>query len=320
MRENWSQSRDGTLHSCERRYYYQYLAQARSNSRDPELREIAFLKRLRTIPAWTGEVFHAVVAGELRRVTGGGGIECKRMEEAARGFVEAGWGSSGASDESSGSRTSEVVLFEREYGESIPEGEQERCLSGIRTWIENFDAWATESRVVETLRTARRHWVEPNLFGPNPPGFELDGVWIFAKVDLAVQRSDGTIVVFDWKTGRLPSANSEYMSQADFQAFVYQLWPHITMAVPCEKLSAQIVYLGQSPVETLARPLRAEDRDGVLSRIRSSIARTRQFGSAFDSLGMTLADLDYAANTGLCRKCNFKRLCARSLDVGANVW
>lgn len=32
----WSISRDETFHTCERRYYFQYLAQANSNSRDPD--------------------------------------------------------------------------------------------------------------------------------------------------------------------------------------------------------------------------------------------------------------------------------------------
>src|SRR5437899_3030981 len=68
MNLTWSISRDQALHTCERRYYFQYLAPPKANSRDHELRRIAYLKRLKTLPMWQGEVFHRAVAAYLNAV------------------------------------------------------------------------------------------------------------------------------------------------------------------------------------------------------------------------------------------------------------
>ncbi len=62
MALTWPASRDQILHSCERKYYFQYLAPARINSSNPILREIAFLKKLKTVPLWKGSLFHEVIA------------------------------------------------------------------------------------------------------------------------------------------------------------------------------------------------------------------------------------------------------------------
>ena len=49
----WSVSRDQQLQSCERKYFFQYVAEARINSPDPWLRGIALLKKLK---AWDDEM------------------------------------------------------------------------------------------------------------------------------------------------------------------------------------------------------------------------------------------------------------------------
>ena len=68
MKNNWSVSRAQVLNTCERQYYFDYLAPARINSRDTTLKEIAFLKKLTNIPMWQGNIFHSVVANSLKRI------------------------------------------------------------------------------------------------------------------------------------------------------------------------------------------------------------------------------------------------------------
>jgi hypothetical protein len=63
----WSISRENTLEACERRYFFEYVARARTNSRDGRLREIAVLKKVKTVSMWQGEVLHQLVAEYLRR-------------------------------------------------------------------------------------------------------------------------------------------------------------------------------------------------------------------------------------------------------------
>lgn len=62
MPQTWSISRDQTLRACERRYYFQYLAPAKLNSRSALFQEVALLKRIKNIPMWQGELFHSLAA------------------------------------------------------------------------------------------------------------------------------------------------------------------------------------------------------------------------------------------------------------------
>jgi len=62
-----TKSRDQMLRSCERKYFFQYLADAYLNSPEPWLRAIALLKKVKNIPMWQGECVHDAIAEFLTR-------------------------------------------------------------------------------------------------------------------------------------------------------------------------------------------------------------------------------------------------------------
>ena len=64
----WSVSRDQQLQSCERKYFFQYVAEAKINSPDPWLRGIALLKKLAEAQQKDGHLDAAQTS-----ITGSGG-------------------------------------------------------------------------------------------------------------------------------------------------------------------------------------------------------------------------------------------------------
>src|SRR5207245_4820547 len=121
MTLTWSISRDQTLHTCERRYYFQYLAPAKANSRDDQLRRIAYLKRLKTLPMWQGEVFHGAVAEYLNTVRTGGSSDLASVIQMIEGRMRCDWANCAVRARRSTARTStkdnSIILYEHEYRE-----------------------------------------------------------------------------------------------------------------------------------------------------------------------------------------------------------
>ena len=117
----WSISRDQVLQTCERRYYFQYLAPAKSNSRDETLREIALLKKLKSIPMWQGELFHSLVAGYLEGVRQKTPDHPLALLHKIKARIKCEWEESASTLVRSSARSvnagGNVTLFKHEYNE-----------------------------------------------------------------------------------------------------------------------------------------------------------------------------------------------------------
>ena len=87
----WSISRDQVLQSCERRFFFQYLAGGRLNGDTPELRQIALLKKLQPYSIWLGDVFHRGIAEFLHSHGGDAPLTADRLISLARQQVVLDW-------------------------------------------------------------------------------------------------------------------------------------------------------------------------------------------------------------------------------------
>jgi hypothetical protein len=136
-------SRDNILHSCERRYYFQYLVNARYNSKNELHRDVALLKQLKSIPAWAGDCFHAAVGRWANAVRNGHHLPKKSILERLRQGMEGQWQRS-ISSVGQCLRGADVScrLFEHEYGIEMPVGRLEGAITEASNWIESFLAWA----------------------------------------------------------------------------------------------------------------------------------------------------------------------------------
>ena len=313
MTLSWSISRDSALETCERRYYYQYVVTARSNSRDPRLREIAHLKHVQSIAMWQGDAFHHAAADLVRALASRRPVDLPSLVARTRATMADHWGFSAArayrSDAKAVGEGRGVALFEHEYEHPLPSDARDVTLERVAAWIERFAAWAEERELAGLLRRATRVWIEPQTFGPQAPGFHVKGVQVLTKVDLAIRTADGQFRIFDWKTGLVPATSSNRTTDAEYQVTVYQLWPHLTLTVPLEAITATLVYFATSPAIEQTFAIDENTRARALRRVGSAIARARYLDGGGDAPPLGEEDFDLAAHVGLCRWCCFKRVC-----------
>jgi CRISPR/Cas system-associated exonuclease Cas4 (RecB family) len=314
MTSTWSFSRDQTLHTCERRYYYQYLSSARINSRDELLREIAFLKKLSNVSLWKGNSFHSLIADFLRSARMGRQPRMAAILVEYRKQMEKQWQFSANCNFRNDPRLINddegLALFEHEYQENTPNFDS--IFQDVTEWAYSFENWAINSEFIDDLQRSVRYWIEPPTFGPGAIGFPLDGVQVLTKVDLAILRPDGMFDIYDWKTGKPSTDVNHSIYQAEFQVNVYQIWPHVILDQPLETIRAHLVYIAHGPEE---RTFLIDQNllEYTLGIVRRSISRALHFENLQKQDGLKLNNLDYAPYAGACKKCSFKRICQREL-------
>jgi PD-(D/E)XK nuclease superfamily len=305
----WSMSRAGTLEACERRYFFEYVVGARRNSRDPRLRTIAGLKRLKTLAMWQGEVFHTLAGQFFQALRAGRHPTHAQLAAAAALVLEDGWRTSSLGTPEG------VGLFEHSYATPLDPDALGRTVERVGTWLGRLTTWAYEADLATTLARARRIWIEPPAFGPSAPGFLLDGTQVLTKVDLALQKPDGTFVIYDWKTTQQPpAASAEFTDAAEVQVTVYQLWPHRAFGVPLAAITAQLIYVGVDPVLARTFAIDGDISERTVRRVGAGIRRAHALHGLGDHAPLAEADFDLAAAPGMCRWCAFKRVCQEDLS------
>ena len=314
----WSASRDQQLHTCERKYFFQYLAGARVNSADPMQKRLGMLKKLKNIRMWEGDCLHWAISRFLGAIRDERVLSLEQILEELRRKTETEWQFS----EQKRFRTQPMLidkggvgLVEHEY-DTMPEGVSANTVyQGAATALQKFVNWAeADSGLCEKIRLADNLWIEPPVFGVEAPGFILDGVQIIAKVDLAVQKSRNYFEIYDWKTGDAPVQNGSYITQNELQVCVYQLWPHLSMHLPLGLVSSHLVYMSGETPEVRTHRLDEQSAPLVIQMVRNSVALASRWEKNFENGQLRLEDLDYAGWPGFCRDCPFKCVCRESLQ------
>jgi len=313
----WSCHRDQQLQSCERKYYFQYLADARLNSPDPWLRGVALLKKLKNIPMWQGECVHAVIAEHLDRVRRGQPPTLDELSQSLRQRMQRDWFFSEKRrfrEEPASVGKFGVALFEHEYDELAPETQLEPLVEKATRMLGCYHRWAVgDSGLLEKVKVADRIWIEPPAWGADAPGFMVGKVQVITKVDLALHRRGAEFTIYDWKTGKAPVAAAE-PGQNEIQISVYMLWANLGLKLPLEGVTSRLIYLGGDEVTELQFDLDEERAVETFRLIEDSVNLAQQWESHFEKRRLKLSDLDYAGSVEECRRCNFKRLCRANLS------
>jgi len=328
----WSISRDQILHTCERRYYFQYLAPARINSRNPLLKEIALLRRVTNIPMWKGKIFHSIIAEYLKRRLQGYEISLNNLLIHYINQMEDQWNSSLKLVEKNlltrqvnSYQQSNFILLEHLYQEDASRNSLESAIQDIKDWIERFAAWNKDENIDKMILKSSKTWIEPPTYGQRATGFEIDGIQVITKVDLAFLNSEGQFVIFDWKTSVPVNQPTYWITQPEFQAAVYQLWANLSFEIPLNNINAHFIYFGNTPLKKLSFTIDENIKEYTLSLIRQSISRMKYFHQQIHHDGLqltldrmlrlTLDDLDFAYSEKSCIHCPFKGICRRELEV-----
>ncbi|MFL5384735.1 MAG: PD-(D/E)XK nuclease family protein [Longimicrobiaceae bacterium] len=306
----WSASRDATLDVCERKYYYQYLI-----SDAPELeelrREIRRLKQLKSLEMWQGECFHQAAADLVRKAKRRKGLGTDEIVSRVESGMRATWTKEQAARALPGELADRPLFFEHEYGLEFPSDALELSVARVRVWLDRLAAWFANEGVEERIASAKRIWVEPSMFAEDAPGLRLKHVRLLAKVDLALVTPADSFEIFDWKTGVPPASGIRESNECQIR--VYQLWPHVQLHYPVERIRASLVYVAADPLVSNDYGLDWNERDVALRRIWQSIQRGEYLERVAAAEGSTAADFDMANHPALCRQCAFKRICQRGI-------
>lgn len=300
----WSHSRANIMATCQRQFYFSYCAPASWDHPDPRMRDLFLLKQVKPIALWKGDVVHQAIADFFRALLNNHIQSCAAMLESAERMARTQWDFSlNGRYRTQGRRragSAFAALFEHEY--QIPNAESlDQAVEHIRQCLLNFFEIDRSEGISLSFRSGRDHLVEPSAWGLGATKFEIPGVSVTVKVDLAFNTQTDGYHIFDWKTGK---ASEDYVPQLE----LYSLWAHQSLGHELESITAHEVSLNN--LTCSSHRLSEQGKFYRLATIHRSAQLIDALTSAANSsTGPQLRDFNYARYLGTCERCPLQRVC-----------
>jgi CRISPR/Cas system-associated exonuclease Cas4 (RecB family) len=280
---SWSVSRHDSFQTCRRRYFYSYYA----SQEDPEIHR---LKRLSALPLWAGSVVHETIEGLLKT------RETLPSPEEQEAIVRAAVHSQMLTEwRESEAGSLRFRLFEHEYQTPVEPEDKKIVVGTVMRSLRNF----FKSDVLkEAYAAGRERW----LTVEDLVSFEVEGVSVFLRMDLAFRDLQGRVVIVDWKTGRSEGRFNEVQLAGYALYAARQGW-----VSAAEEIRTELAYLA------LPRYVRRNVDSRKLDHARAFIQKSAGNMKALllDPLvnQARLEDFPMIDRPQACRRCNFRRLC-----------
>ena len=295
----WSQSRDDTLKTCPRHYYFQYYGSWGGwEATAPErTRQLYVLKQLKTRAMWGGERVHLCIERSLNNLRRGITVlSPDKIAEVTLAQMRDDYRSSAQGNYWKKPKSS--ALFEHEYGVPVPREQWQKTADDVRTCLHTF---YTSDLFAELRAVPRDAWLQVEELDK----FALDDIRIWAKTDCSF-RQGAHVRIYDWKTGRsLAEANT-------LQLVCYSLHAHEKWGTAIENVLPAEFYLLVNRIQEYQ--VRAGDVEAARAYIRGSVADMR---SLLADVGRNepLAEsaFEKVANERSCLRCNFVGPCRPDL-------
>jgi hypothetical protein len=308
--------------SCLRRYYFHYyLSWGGWERQAPRIAREAFrLKRLTSLPLWRGQLVHYIttkVLASLRakeRIPAFEDVSRYTLErfETQLEFSRSKKYLTEPTKKSGRLNIDWLALFEHEYDRPLPpeklQKTRDECLTAMKGLLESdiltviagtdTDGWA-----IENIDMAEFAQV-----------FDFEGAKVFAKTDFMYRGTDGSFNIVDWKTFSTKSSQWKNKDGQDgkarVQLGVYGYYAASILGEPLERIRLLEVNLLDGGA-TVEYSISNENLEEFYSHIHDGI----------DKLSSVLIKSDIARNeagppdlfpktdNGLCRYCNFYRIC-----------
>jgi len=287
---SWSVSRHDTFNTCRRRYFYSYYLA-------PDDPEIQRLKKLSALPLWAGSVVHETIEGLLKtRDTLPSETEQQAIVHAAvheRLLTDWRASESGPGSEETGELR--FRLFEHEYRTPVEAEDKKIVVGTVMRSLRNF----FKSPVLqEALAVGRSQW----LTVEDLVSFEVGGVPVFLRMDLAFRDRSGRVVIVDWKTGRGEGRFNEIQLAGYALYAARQGW-----VASGDEIQTELAYLA------IPRYVRRSVDGRKLEHARAFIEKSagRMKALLIDPVlnAGRLEDFAMIDRPQVCRRCNFRRLC-----------
>ena len=280
---SWSVSRHDTFATCRRKYFYSYYAA----QDDPEIQR---LKKLSALPLWAGSVVHETIE-ELLKTRGeipSPDEQAAIVRAAVHDRMLGNWKESEAG-------SLRFRLFEHEYQVSVDPEDKKIVVGIVMRSLRNFFKSET---LREAYAAGRTRW----LTVEDLVTFEVGGVSVYVRMDLAYRGPDGRVVIVDWKTGRGEGRFSEVQLAGYALYAAEQGW----VQEP-EEIRTELAYLA------IPRYVRRSVDRKTLERARNFIAKSagNMKSLLLDPVAnlARLEDFPMIERPRICRRCNYRRLC-----------
>jgi len=310
---SWSRTRERELGICARRYYWQYYGYwyGWDERRGDEEASLAYrLKKLTGLHRELGSSIHARAHEIAIRVAQG--IERPAREELlrrTRSELNGIWLDSRDLEAFRRDPKGHPILRSFYYGERVDSARIERVSTKMRRCLEalhGHEIWdGVAEGELEVVLLEDPH-------GRPDPAFEIDGVPVYANLDMLLRRvGDGRLVVVDWKTGRPRESDEEQL--ALYGLFVRQEYGERACRGRLEYLAgpeSRSVEIGPERLREAEERARASIREmrGYLADPARNEARSKE---AFP----------LAEDRRACRRCDFFELCEEELrETGGLPW
>ena len=280
---SWSVSRHDSFESCRRRYFYSYYAA----EADPEIKR---LKKLSALPLWAGSLVHEEIETFLKgHDTLPSELEQQAIVHAAvHGQMLADW-----KDSEAGSLR--FRLFEHEYQVPVEAEDKKLAVGIVMRSLRNFFKSPT---LADAFSTGRKNWLSVEDLA----SFDVGGTEVLLRMDLAYRRSDGRVVIVDWKTGRGEGRFSEVQLAGYALYAARQGW----VASP-EEIETELAYLAIP--RYVRRAIDTQKLERARAFIEESAARMKTLLLDPVLNLARLEDFPMIDRPQRCRRCNFRRLC-----------
>jgi hypothetical protein len=299
---SWSHSRHELFRECLRRYFYHYYGAWGGWRADaePAIRRLYVLKQLKARHLWAGGLVHDAVAGLLRPLRDGRrgpATAAESLRERALAQVI-----DRMRAEFRGSRSGAYLkdpkrapgLLEHHYAEPVDDEQWRELAATVRRSIEGFidGPWLREIEGIEP---------QAFLALEDLDTFEIAGVPVYVKLDLAHRVPPDGARIVDWKTGRRSP------QPGGLQLGVYALFAIERWGLPPEAVEIREVNLSSG--EEAAAGVSAVLLDQTRVAIERSIEAMR--ARLIDPQANLARVEDFPAQVAerACRSCAFREVC-----------
>ena len=294
---SWSKSRNETLQSCPRRYWFHYYGSwgGWDWQSDPRTREIYVLKQLHNRFAWIGVQVHKVLEELLHHLRKSKSLpNYQSIAENLQNRLRQDYRDS--RDAKYRLRPKRFIgLVEHEYQLPVNDEEWRALATQAQTCVENFYRLPLLNQLKDLDYSKWLELEELNYF-------QIDGCKIWVSLD-ACYRSDDQIVLLDWKTGKSHEADHS------LQMGIYAMYTSEKWGIQPDLILLKEVFLATG--KTREYNSKSLDLEGVQNYVKESIQQMQTLLSRPEQNHAEESNFSFTDDTTQCAQCNFRKVCPK---------
>ena len=294
---SWSKSRNETLQSCPRRYWFHYYGSwgGWDWQSDSRTREIYVLKQLHNRFAWIGVKVHKVLEELLQHLRKSKSLPSyQSVAESLQYRLRQDYRDS--RDANYRVRPKRFMgLVEHEYQLPVNNEEWRNLANQAQICVKNF----YQLPILNQLKNLDpSQWLELEELN----SFRIDGCKIWVSLD-ACYRSDNQIVLLDWKTGKSEKADHS------LQMGIYAMYASEKWGIQPNQILLKEVFLTTG--KTREYEGKSLDLEGVQNYVTESIQQMLTLLSRPEQNQADESDFGFTEDMTQCTQCNFRKLCPK---------